>query len=124
LAGAASSQGPITVTPQAGTKHSTFIVGFKAPASTSGSSTTHSYSVSVAKASGSGCVSSASKQIDSATAGQRVQARLSPGASKAWCRGSYDGVVRETTRPRCGYRELCPQFIAVSNLGTFRFRVK
>ncbi len=130
LAAAATSSIRVTVTPKAGQTRTKFVVSFKAPASTDGSSTTHRYTVSASTSSGastnsaSGCVSTASKAITSATAGERVQVKIKPGSSGAWCTGTYKGLVRETTTPKCSPGEACPMYIAIATIGTFDFRVK
>jgi hypothetical protein len=147
LAVAATNAVPITVKPKAGTAHTKFVVSFKAPAATDGTSATHRYSVSVlnsttastgatgstgptgttvptGSSSPSGCVSTAGRQIDSATQGQRLNVSLKPRASKGWCTGLFKGTIKETTTPKCSPGQACPDYIAISTVGTFRFRVR
>ncbi|HTX31721.1 MAG TPA: hypothetical protein VMD09_10050 [Solirubrobacteraceae bacterium] len=147
LAVAAWGAVPITVKPKTGAAHTKFVVSFRAPAATDGTSATHRYSVSAAKstttstgATGptgptgetgvtgssapSGCVSTTSRQITAATQGQRLNVALKPGASKAWCAGLFKGVIKETTTPKCSAGQACPDYIAISTVGTFRFRAK
>ena len=114
----------VTVRPAVGAPHTHFRVGFRVPDSTGPSgSTVRSYEVSAAGPAGPDCASSASASVGSAQAGERVHATLTPGSEASWCAGAFSGRVEETITPVCGYRQLCPAYIATRTIGRFTFRV-
>ena len=114
----------VTVRPATGSPRSHFRVAFRAPASTGPSgSTVRGYEVSATGPSGSGCAAYASTAVNSARAGERVHVTLSPTASSGWCEGTFTGRVDETITPACGFRELCPDYVAAMTIGRFTFSV-
>jgi hypothetical protein len=120
----------IALRPGRGRPRTHFTVSFVAPASAgAGTSTEITYTVFAQGPVRQGCESSAGAQITSAVAGARAEVTLRP-APKRWCRGVFNGTINEMIRPRCGgpvSQIACPlsaDFIALSHLGTFRFRVR
>lgn len=115
-----------TAGPRAGSPDTHFRVSFTAPASSGVSrSTSRRYEVSANGPSGHGCTSTASAPLGPVHAGQRVHVRLAPaGPSHEWCPGAFTGRVDETITPVCGFRELCPAYVAVVTVGRFAFRVR
>lgn len=125
-AGSAVAPSPhITVTPSYGSSHTQFVVRFRAPLSTDGGdSRFEHYAVAASGPSERGCVSNTGTVVPPVAKGQLVTVRLDPGGQfHAWCRGAYHGTVTRTVRPACGFREICPMFIAVLPVGKFEFRV-
>ena len=114
----------VTVRPASGSPRTHFRIGFRAPASTGPSgSTVRGYEVSATGPSGTGCASYASTAVDSARAGEKVHVTLSPTASSGWCEGTFTGRVDETVTPACGFRQLCPDYVAAMTIGRFTFSV-
>ncbi len=123
----ASSNGiHATVKPTTGSPRTRFHVSFTAPESSGVSgSTWRDDEVSAAGPARRGCDWTASAPAGSVHAGERVHVALAPaGPVREWCEGTFSGSVDETLTPVCGFREVCPAYVAVVTLGRFSFRVQ
>jgi hypothetical protein len=117
----------VRVTPSRGYPSTTFRVSFTAPARTGRVGGTRSTDVVTATGphGPKGCVDGADTGLGASRAGQRLTATLAPAAHRSrWCPGAYTGRVDMTTRPVCQPGRMCPQFVAVRRIGSFRFVVR
>lgn len=123
--GATSGSVKLTVSPKTGTSRTRFEVSFTAPRETGGSGLTAGrYTITVSARSARGCTSSRAVAVPATHSGEHVHVTIAPQQpSRVWCAGSYAGVLNETIRPVCTFREICPDFIIIRTAGRFSFRV-
>ncbi len=118
--------GRVQVTPPVGRPMTSFRVSFTAPAATGSGGGRRRADFVTARTPGAarGCRNLAGVGVGGTPvrAGQRVMVVLA--AAPRWCPGSYTGRVEMSTRPVCRPGTLCPQFIAVLPIGSFRFVVE
>ncbi len=118
-AATASSAKRLKVTPSSGTSHTAFVVHLaKAVQLSSGDS----ISVQATREHPAGCRPFGAT-VGTTSAGTHRKFRLGAPA-RGWCAGTYSGTVDETIRPTCEPGQACPQFIALTRLGSFRFTVR
>ena len=123
---AAGSRAGVRVTPSAGSPGTRFRVSFTAPARTGRSGGVRSIDVVAVSgpAAARGCLAADQVSVAAARSGQQLTATLDPATRHSrWCAGRYAGRVEVTSRPVCRPGTMCPQFISVRPIGTFRFVV-
>jgi hypothetical protein len=111
----------LRVTPAVGKPGSTFRVKLTRPIDT-GPSTSVYATVSLTKHHHGSCQAGAGEATGDVP-DHLTQLEFSPGVGK-WCVGTYTGSAQETITPVCTAGQPCPQYIAVQQLGHFRFVVR
>jgi hypothetical protein len=109
------------VTPAVGKPSSTFHVKLTSPIDTGPGATVYA-TVRLAKRHHGSCQAGAGDATGDIP-DHLTQLKFSPGAGK-WCVGTYTGSAQETITPVCKAGQPCPQYIAVQQLGHFRFVVR
>ncbi len=118
----------VTVTPSAGTPHTSFGLSFRLPEATGTfGSILRRDTLFVTGPRGGGCVSGMSTALRPAPQGRRLRPSLNPQRlGGAWCAGEFHGRIVEQEVPRCGLgpAQVCPEFLlAPQTIARFRFRV-
>jgi hypothetical protein len=115
----------VSVTPRTGSTHTRFAISFRAAATTGTIGIARSaYSVTARSRNSGGCQWIATVQAPPSKAGTNVRVVLSPGRSRSWCAGTFDGTVWDITTVPCGPVDACPASLPPSSMiGKFSFRV-
>jgi hypothetical protein len=113
----------VSVTPQAGSRTSTFMVSYVAPTKTGvvGSKRIRDQVRAQTGSVSAGCQSLRAQFVPAVQRGQHVRVALR--ADTGWCSGTYSGKLVELVSLVCPPDAMCPQYLRVSTLGTFTFVV-
>jgi hypothetical protein len=111
----------LRVTPAVGKPSSTFRVKLTSPIDTGPSANVYA-TVSLTKQHHGDCQAGAGEATGNVS-DHLTQLEFAPGVGK-WCVGTYAGSAQETITPVCKVGQPCPQYIAVQQLGHFRFVVR
>jgi len=115
----------VSVSPHAGSSRTHFAISFRA-ADTTGKvgSTFRYYRITASIQGRSGCQSSVTTQAPAAKVGSQVRVVLSPGGSRAWCAGTFQGTLWAGFSVICGPVQACPDIVVAPRMvGRFTFRV-
>jgi hypothetical protein len=119
--------GRLVVMPATGTPSARFVVEFTTTGSTVSGISGGAIRTIELRATGSGRANACTNRVAlavSAPAPGLQRVTLSPGSGRArWCAGAFRGSVTETIRPVCHPGVVCPQYIAVTTIGTFSYKV-
>jgi hypothetical protein len=110
--GSAAAPSPGThpnVTPATGSRSTTFVLGFRVPERTGGSTRRHDAITAYAHAPAPGCITTLDVRVPDARAGTRVRVPLAPRRlGGRWCPGAYHGALEERRSVVCPPGRRCP----------------
>jgi hypothetical protein len=119
---------PVRVTPAAGSPHTTFVLGFRAPERTGryGSIQRHDTLTAAAQTPSRGCLATVNVRVPDTRAGAQVRVPLVPARLGGhWCAGTYRGRIQELQTPVCPPGLACPAFILLRGVvGRFSLSVR
>lgn len=115
----------VSVRPRTGSTHTRFAISFRAAATTGPiPAGRRVYSVTARGQSRGNCQWSATVEAPPSKAGTNVRVVLSPGRSRAWCPGTFQGTVWDIITVNCGPVDACPASLPPSSwIGKFTFSV-